>query len=213
MISKLACVFTVVFAVWGVTTSSGYAFEKNELVIWVGSDKAHEGIRKAARRFTRDFDFLTVKVETPENITDRFQQAAASGSGPDMIFWAHDRYGEWAMSGLLASVDPSPTFKSGVNPIGWEAMTSHGKIYGYPVSMEAISLIYNRDIIQEPPGSFEEMFSLTTKAWRNVPSQYAEKGTAQRQQRYNHPYVGPGAAIFQHAAAGCGWWLRLQKNS
>ena len=138
------------------------AFQKDELLIWVGGDKAHKGIRTVGQQFTDDTG-IKIKVEIPENITDRFQQAAASGSGPDVLFWAHDRYGEWAQSGLLAPVTPSQDFKKTVNDMGWDAMTSKGKIYGYPISMEAISLIYNRDILPEPPKTFEEMFSLNDK--------------------------------------------------
>ena len=168
MLSKLVC--TLSSAVMASTLTVGaWAFEKDELVIWVGGDKAYNGIRKVAEKFMKDYDFLKVKVEIPENLTDRFQQAAASNSGPDVLFWAHDRYGEWARSGLLAPIDPSEGLKSEINKIGWDAMTSQGKIYGYPISMEAISLIYNKDILKEPVKTFEEMFALKDKLANTFP--------------------------------------------
>ncbi|KEQ19441.1 maltose/maltodextrin ABC transporter substrate-binding protein MalE [Endozoicomonas numazuensis] len=139
-----------------------FAFQDDELVIWVGGDKAYNGIREVAKEFQDDTG-IKVKVEIPENLTDRFQQAAASGSGPDILFWAHDRYGEWVKSGLISPVNPTPDFKSKVDNLGWEAMTVNGKTYGYPISMEAISLIYNKDILPAPPSSFEEMFPLKDK--------------------------------------------------
>lgn len=154
--------------------SGAIAFEKDKLVVWVGSDKAYEGIRTVGKQFKEDYG-IEVKVETPENLTDRFQQAAASDSGPDILFWAHDRYGEWAKSGLLAQVEPSPEFKREVNDIGWKAMTSNGKIYGYPVSMEAIGLIYNRDILKEPPKTFEEMFPLSIKLKDQYPPHLSQQ--------------------------------------
>ena len=168
MLSKL--VYTLSSAVMAsALTVSTFAFEKDELVIWVGGDKAHNGIRKVAEKFMKDYDFLNVKVEIPENLTDRFQKSAASNGGPDILFWAHDRYGEWARSGLLAPIEPSEGLKSEINNIGWEAMTSQGKIYGYPISMEAISLIYNKDILKEPPKTFEEMFALKDKMANTFP--------------------------------------------
>lgn len=152
------------------------AFSTDELVIWVSGDKAYEGIREIGAKFTKDTE-VKVKVEVPENITDRFQQAAASSSGPDIIFWAHDRYGEWAKSGLLAPIVPTAEFKKGVNNIGWEAMSNNGKIYGYPISFEAISLIYNKDILPKPAKSFEEMFLLAKKLKKQaVPGNPKEKG-------------------------------------
>lgn len=175
MIKQLTGVLSSALIITALSGGVAFAFEKDELMIWVGGDKAYNGIRKVAENFMKDYDFLTVKVEIPENITDRFQQAAASNAGPDILFWAHDRYGEWARSGLLAAVDPAPDFKSGINKIGWDAMTSQGKIYGYPVSMEAISLIYNKDIIKDPPASFEEMFSLKDKLKNMYPPNIKDK--------------------------------------
>ena len=139
--------------------TNAQAFSEDEITIWVGGDKAHKGIAEVGAQFEKDTG-IKVKVEIPENVTDRFQQAASTGQGPDIIFWAHDRYGEWAQSGLLSEVKPSESFKAGVEDKGWQAMSYNGKVYGYPIAMEAIGLIYNKDIIKEAPKSFEEMFEL-----------------------------------------------------
>ena len=191
-----------------IITGNALAFSSDELLIWVGGDKAYEGIRKVGAQFTKDME-IKVKVEIPENITDRFQQAAASGSGPDIIFWAHDRYGEWARSGLLAPVNPSPDFKKGVNNIGWEAMTSNGKIYGYPISLEAISLIYNKAILPNPPATFEEMFPLAKKLKQQpVPNKKKEKGIITIMWDQDQPYftmpllAADGGYVFQKTTKG-----------
>ena len=136
------------------------AFSEDELVIWVGGDKAYTGIADVGKLFEEDMG-IKIKVEIPENVTDRFQQAAATGQGPDILMWAHDRYGEWAQSGLLAEIKPSVDFQNSVVDLGWQATTVDGKTYGYPIAMEAIGLIYNKDIIKEAPESFEEMFELS----------------------------------------------------
>ena len=65
------------------------------------------------------------------------------------MFWAHDRLGGWADAGLLSALEPSESFKAKFTEMGWDAMTHKGEIYGYPVSLEAISLLYNKDIIPE----------------------------------------------------------------
>ncbi|WP_257263101.1 maltose/maltodextrin ABC transporter substrate-binding protein MalE [Endozoicomonas sp. ONNA2] len=188
--------------------SNVLAFSSDELLIWVGGDKAYGGIRQVGAQFTKDMG-INVKVEIPENITDRFQQAAASGSGPDIIFWAHDRYGEWARSGLLAPVSPSAAFRKGVNIIGWDAMTSDGKIYGYPISLEAISLIYNKDILSTPPATFEEMFPLAKKLQQqSVPNKKNEKGIIAIMWDQDQPYftmpllAADGGYVFQKTAKG-----------
>ncbi|MDI5829476.1 extracellular solute-binding protein, partial [Salmonella enterica subsp. enterica serovar Kentucky] len=46
----------------------------------------------------------------PDKLEEKFPQVAATGDGPDIIFWAHDRFGGYAQSGLLAEVTPSLAF-------------------------------------------------------------------------------------------------------
>ena len=139
--------------------STAQAFSDNEITVWVGGDKAYNGIREVGEQFEKELG-IKVRVEIPENITDRFQQAAATGQGPDILLWAHDRYGEWVQSGLLAEVKPDKEFRDDIVDIGWQATTINGKTYGYPIAMEAIGLIYNKDIIKEAPATYEEMFEL-----------------------------------------------------
>ena len=107
---------------------------------------------------------MDVVVEHPEAFEDKFQQAAATNGGPDIILHAHDRFGEWAASGLIKPVDPTPDFKAKVLDVGWDAVTFDGKIWGYPVSVEAIGLIYNKKLVPTPPATFEEIPSLKLPA-------------------------------------------------
>lgn len=182
--------------------TGAFAFQEDELVLWVGGDKAYTGIREIGRQFEEDTG-IKVKVEIPENLTDRFQQSAASGSGPDILFWAHDRYGEWAKSGLLSPVKPSPDFKSKIVDLGWEAVTVNGKTYGYPISLEAISLIYNKDILPEPPKSFEEMFPLNEKLKKNSEGELTTIMWDQVQPYFTMPLLAAdGGYVFKKTPTG-----------
>lgn len=135
------------------------AFSDDEITIWLGGDKSYNGMELIGKRFEKELG-VKVNVEIPENLPDRFQQTAATGKGPDIVLWAHDRFGEWAQSGFLSTLTPSENVKKAINDKGWQATTVGGKTYGYPIAMEAISLIYNKDIIKKAPASFEEMFDL-----------------------------------------------------
>ena len=198
---------TVAAAVLSISTAfspfqSASAFQDDELVIWVGGDKAYNGIREVGKQFEEDTG-IKVKVEIPENITDRFQQSAASGSGPDILFWAHDRYGEWVKSGLLSPVNPNADFKSKIDNLGWEAMTVNSKTYGYPISMEAISLIYNKDILPEPPKSFEEMFPLKDKLAKNPKGKVTTIMWDQVQPYFTMPMLAAdGGYVFKKTPTG-----------
>ena len=135
------------------------AFEDGVITIWMGGDKGNENLALAAEAFTADLG-IEVKVEVVDPLTEKFQQAAATGDGPDIVLWAHDRFGEWAAGGLISPVTPSASVVDGILPTAWDAVTSGGNVWGYPVSVEAIGLVYNTDLIDTPPSSFEEIAAL-----------------------------------------------------
>jgi len=85
-----------------------------------------------------------VEIVDPD-LPQKFQQAAATGDGPDIVMWAHDRFGEWAGGGLIAPVDPSDDWAAGILPSAMGALQFDGKTWGYPLSVEAVTLIYNKD--------------------------------------------------------------------
>jgi maltose/maltodextrin transport system substrate-binding protein len=49
------------------------------------------------------------------------------------------------------------------DPMAMKAFTINGKIWAYPIAMEAVSLIYNKDLVSTPPKTFEEIFALDKK--------------------------------------------------
>jgi maltose/maltodextrin transport system substrate-binding protein len=144
------------------STSLSYAFEEGKLLVWVNGDKPYTALQAIGDKFKADLG-IDVVVEHPEAFEDKFQQSAATNGGPDIILHAHDRFGEWAASGLIKPVDPSPDFKAKVLDVGWDAVTFDGKVWGYPLSVEAIGLIYNKALVSSPPKDFAEMADLQSK--------------------------------------------------
>ncbi|HCC61387.1 MAG TPA: maltose/maltodextrin ABC transporter substrate-binding protein MalE, partial [Pseudomonas sp.] len=103
---------------------------------------------------------IPVEVAHPDAATDKFQQAAATGNGPDIFIWAHDRLGEWAQSGLITPVTPSAETKQEVADFAWDAVSYNGKLWGYPMAVEAPALIYNKALVSTPPKTFEEVLAM-----------------------------------------------------
>lgn len=133
--------------------------EKGELRVWINGDKAYNGLAKVGEKFTKATG-IKVIVEHPQDAPSKFQQAAASGKGPDVMIWAHDRAGEWVAAGLIEPIAPKPKFTGQFEKIGFDAFTFGGKQYGYPLAVDAIGLVYNKAIVPTPPKTFEEIFAL-----------------------------------------------------
>ncbi len=129
------------------------------LLVWINGDKGYNGLQKVGDEFTKASG-VKVTVEHPEDAPGKFQQAAAAGKGPDVWCWPHDRLGEWAQSGLVVPINPPKKLLAEIEPTALKAFTYQGKLWGYPLSVEAIGLIYNKALVKTPPKTFEDVVRL-----------------------------------------------------
>ncbi|MEG8960557.1 maltose/maltodextrin ABC transporter substrate-binding protein MalE, partial [Acinetobacter baumannii] len=142
-----------------VPRGSHMKIEEGKLVIWINGDKGYNGLAEVGKKFEKDTG-IKVTVEHPDKLEEKFPQVAATGDGPDIIFWAHDRFGGYAQSGLLAEITPDKAFQDKLYPFTWDAVRYNGKLIAYPIAVEALSLIYNKDLLPNPPKTWEEIPAL-----------------------------------------------------
>jgi maltose/maltodextrin transport system substrate-binding protein len=138
------------------------AAEPGKLLVWINGDKGYNGLQKVGDKFAEKSG-VKVTVEHPEDAPAKFQQAAAAGQGPDVWCWPHDRIGEWIQGGLIVPVKPPKKIIDGIDAKAWKAFTVGGKIWGYPLSIEAVGLVYNKKLVPTPPKTFEEVMKLHKK--------------------------------------------------
>jgi len=139
--------------------STALALEDDSLTVWVGTNRDVDLVNAIGKRFEEELG-IAVKAEEVDPVPDKYQQSAASGDGPDIVMWAHDRFGEWAKGGLIVPVSPSGAVNDQLIESAWDAVSFDGKVWGYPIAVEAVGLVYNKDLIAEPPASFEEIAEL-----------------------------------------------------
>ena len=142
--------------------ASAFAAEPGKLLVWINGDKGYNGLQKIGDEFAKKTG-VQVVVEHPEDAPGKFQQAAAAGKGPDIWIWPHDRIGEWIAGGLLQPLTPSKKAIADIDSLAMKAFTVGGKTWGYPISIEAVSLVYNKDLVPTPPKTFEEVMALDKK--------------------------------------------------
>jgi len=147
----LVFAFTSIFAV------------SNKIVVWC-SEKQVDFIKAFGEKFTRDTGIL-VEVQQVNfgDIKSKFLTAAQAGEGPDIIIGAHDWVGELVENGLIDSIPFSAIEKNKFAESGLNAFTVNGKLYGIPYAIEAVALLYNKDYVEEPPKSIEELKELAAE--------------------------------------------------
>ncbi|QLB13805.1 maltooligosaccharide-binding protein [Bisgaardia hudsonensis] len=161
--NKRVLAFTLTAAASLMISSSVMAkMTEGKLVIWINGDKGYNGLAEVGKKFEAETG-IEVLVEHPDKLEEKFPQVASTGDGPDIVFWAHDRFGGYAQAGLLAELHPSKEFKDKFADFAWKAETYNGKVIGYPVAIESLSLIYNKDLLPNPPKSWEEIIELDKK--------------------------------------------------
>lgn len=138
------------------------AAEKGRLTIWINNDKGYNGLQKVADEFAKKTG-VPVKVEHFDNAVGKFEEAMAAGRGPDIWIWPHDRLGDWVKRGWITPVTPDASLKQDIVQVAWDGFTQAGKTWGYPLSVEAVALLYNKDLVPEPPKTFEEIIPLHYK--------------------------------------------------
>jgi maltose/maltodextrin transport system substrate-binding protein len=169
------------------------------LLVWINGDKGYNGLQKVGDAFERASG-VAVVVQHPEGAPDKFQAAAAAGKGPDIMCWPHDRAGEWAKSGLIVPVKPPRRVREAIDEASWRAFTYKGQVWGYPLAIEAVGLVYNKALVQTPPATFDEVIALDR--------QLAAQGKKALLWDYNKSFftwpmlAGPGGYVFGRTPAG-----------
>lgn len=145
-----------------------FAWTHGELLVWMDADRTH-ALEPVVKNFDDKYG-IKIRLETPQNITDSFPAAVQSGKGPDIVIWAHDKVGEWAGAGLISPLDISSETRAKFLPQAWEALTNKGRIWGFPIGLETVTLIYNKKLLgSAPPKFISDLAALDAKIKQEHP--------------------------------------------
>lgn len=96
------------------------------------------------------------------NLEDQLQTTLPAGDGPMSFTWAHDWIGKEYENGTLYDasdqfdIDVGETFtEAAAQAVQWD-----GNVYGLPYAAETVGLMYNKDMVDEPPETVSEMVSI-----------------------------------------------------
>lgn len=104
-----------------------------------------------------------VSIPDQTDMDTKMQMAAPAGMGPDVIAtMPHDIIGKWANQGLLMSFEGGKAFETFFDSTK-QAVTYGGKMYGYPLSVESVGLVYNKAFVNEAPETFEDVIAIIEK--------------------------------------------------
>ncbi|AEK73140.1 ABC-type maltodextrin transport system [Thermococcus sp. 4557] len=131
-----------------------------EVVIWHAMQPNElEVFQSLAEEYMAMCPGVTITFEQKPDLESALKAAIPTGQGPDLFIWAHDWIGKFAEAGMLEPIDDYVTddVLNGFAPMAQEAMQYKGHYYAMPFAAETVALIYNKDMVSEPPKTFDEM--------------------------------------------------------
>ncbi len=155
---------------------------RRPVVIWYDGTEA-ESFSRLEPEFEALYPDIDLQIEIIpyENLSNQELVACQSSSGPDVMWQSYAWTNSFARMGLLQSFTPyleqsdAIDLENDFNPVTLELGTVDGEIYGLPWSVEAMSLVYNKDMFREagldpedPPENWAEMIEYAKKLTRDL---------------------------------------------
>ncbi|WP_409304617.1 extracellular solute-binding protein [Peribacillus sp. SCS-155] len=129
------------------------------LKIWDNGGAEGKWAKLVASEFTKKYD-IPVKVE--ESKHDKAQElveaAGPTGKGPDVFLAPHDHVGNMENSGTIFPNNLGKEYTDRFVDAAVQGTTGKEAQYGFPLAIETYALFYNKDLVQKPAETMEELF-------------------------------------------------------
>jgi arabinogalactan oligomer/maltooligosaccharide transport system substrate-binding protein len=137
------------------------AYANNEIVVWADESRGKnlEDVLKVKGDWVSGYKITVKAFSNFDALKDAFDKAT-DASGPDIVMGANDWVPTGAKSGKLAPITLTASQKARFTAGQLFDLTYRGKLYGVPVDVNNVAMIYNTDIVKTAPKTFGEMVAV-----------------------------------------------------
>lgn len=147
------------------------AAQDDALLVWADDTRAPI-LEELGAQFEAEFGIpVSVQQLGFGDIRDQLKTAGPAGEGPDIIIGAHDWLGELVSNGLLEPMDIGDLSEKFV-PVALQAFTFEGSLYGLPYATENVAFIYNPELVETAPTTWEEVRAISEQLVADGASKY-----------------------------------------
>jgi len=120
---------------------------------------------------------VTFKLVHQDDVIAKSITAVKANNGPDIIAYADDNLGKLASSNVVVPLDKyfsTDYVSQNFSKAAAEAVTFNGHVYGLPETVEAITFMYNKALIQasDLPKTTDEMLTFSKTYAQKNPGKY-----------------------------------------
>jgi len=154
--SAVGFIAAVAIAVSGLFVPSANA--ANEIVVWADGDRGPNLVKTLAEKgdWVSGYTITVKSFSNFDALKDAFDKAT-DASGPDIVMGANDWVPTGAKSGKLAPITLTASQKARFTAGQLFDLTYKGKLYGVPVDVNNVAMIYNTDLVKTAPKTFGDM--------------------------------------------------------
>lgn len=129
-----------------------------EIVVWADESRGPNLTKVIAAKgdWVPGYTIKVVTFSSFDALKEAFDKAT-DASGPDVVVAANDWVPSGAKSGKLAPLVLTAAVKARFNQTQFLDLTYKGKLYGVPVDINNVAMIYNTKLVSSAPTSFGEM--------------------------------------------------------
>ena len=134
------------------------ASANTQIVVWADENRGPDLTKVIAAKgdWVPGFTVKVVTFSSFDALKEAFDKAT-DATGPDIVVGANDWVPVGAKSGKLAPIALTAAVRARFNPTQFLDLTYKGKLYGVPVDINNVAMIYNTKLVSSAPKSFGEM--------------------------------------------------------
>ncbi|HKB17608.1 MAG TPA: extracellular solute-binding protein [Candidatus Dormibacteraeota bacterium] len=197
-VALLAMLTMVVAACGGSTSNNSPTLTRSgTITIWHNWQGGYLDAKKAIfDAYTKQYPNVTINLVHKDDIATAVTTAVPAGQGPDIVAWVDDVVGKFVKLEVIKPIDgldgvDMSYMNANFTKAAVDADTFDGKIYGMPETVEAITMIYNKDLVSadQVPKTSDALLAFA-KSYRSAhPDQYGVVWNTRNDAYFNAPWV------------------------
>jgi len=197
-VSLLAILTMVVAACGGTTPNNSPTLTRSgTITIWHNWEGTYLDAKKAIfDAYSKQYPNVTINLVHKPDLTSAVTTAVPAGQGPDVIAWVDDVVGKFVKLEIIKPIDgidgvDMSYMNANFSKAAVDADTFDGKIYGMPETVEAITMIYNKDLItaDKLPKTTDDLLALAKSYPQAHAGMYGVVWNTRNDAYFNAPWI------------------------
>ncbi len=148
------------------------------ITIWHGWQGTYLDAKKAIfDAYHKLHPNVTIKLVEQDQVVSKSITAVKAQNGPDIIAWVDDSLGQLVDTRTVVPIDQyigADYLNKNYSKAAAQALTFNGKVYGVPETVEAVTIMYNKKLVNasDLPKTTDDMLAFAKSYQQKNPGKY-----------------------------------------